>query len=609
MKRPLLLALLLLLTACGGDGPTEAGSFSGIVISPGAVGGPAEASGLPNTIRSDLRNDLHERMPLEIVPGEIIIGFKEGVALGSLSTGSGTRLAPRRAAALPKAKLYRAEGLDREATLALVEELKARPEVAFAFPNWLLYSLKTPDDEFYGLQWHYDAMNLSAAWDLEDGLGSAVTVAVIDSGIVAHPDLEASLLGGYDFVSDPATAGDGDGRDADPTDLGGDSGYHGSHVAGTVAAATDNGGGVAGVSWGAKLVVGRVLGVNGSGSFDDILSAVHWAAGGEVEGAPANPNPARVLNLSLGGDIGQVCPAEISSYFRDLADAGIITVVAAGNDNLEVATFFPASCDGVITVGATGPQGERAPYSNYGVGIDLMAPGGDSNQFFSVGGDTYPAGVLSTLADDFTGDYVYGFYDGTSMAAPHVAGLVALLLAADSSLGYDAVLAKLKAASRPLTVGQCARPSASECGAGLIDAARALGGDAGPGPTPPTGSLTTYVAAFYCATFDCSLFDTDRSALIELELEGDETPFTLSSLEEGSYLAGAWQDLNDNGEVDENEPLGAYPDLIPVRAGRNLGGVTIQLEPYRPNLEGGSASLARRFGRVLETPAERMSGR
>ena len=208
-------------------------------------------------------------------------------------------------------------------------------------------------------------------------------------------------------------------------------------------AVTNNGAGVAGVSWGARIVPVRVLGSDGSGSFDDIFSGILWAAGGDIDGAPAHPNPVRVIDMNLGGDIEQPCPADVSDFFAHLADAGVAVVVAVGNDGIDAATSFPASCEPVITVGAVGFLGTRAPYSDYGAAIDVMAPGGDTNYTFTVGGDTYPAGVLSTVFSDDANDHDYAFYQGTLVASPHVAGLVALRLAQEPSLSVADIVARL----------------------------------------------------------------------------------------------------------------------------------------------------------------------
>ena len=420
------------------------------------------------------------------VPGELIVGFASEVRAQSLlplAVGS-VRAEAVRALALPGAALYRAPGLDRAGLERFVRALEARPDVRYAHPNFLLETQRVPNDPLYGLQWHYPRINLPAAWDITVG-SNDVVVAVVDSGILhsftdpsrTHPDLVGKVVPGYDFISDPSVAGDGTGRDPDPYDEGdnpsGQSTYHGSHVAGTIAAGTDNGIGVAGVDWEARILPVRVLGRGGSGSLVDVIEGTLWAAGFDVAGVPSNANPAHVINLSLGG--AQACSAfEQEAFDRIAREAprGAIVVVAAGNANVNAASFTPASCGNVIAVGATEARDHRAPYSNYGTRIDVMAPGGDLSVDRT--GDGNPDGVYSLTRNDGTGEFAYWYLQGTSMAAPHVAGVVSLMKDLEPALTYGEALEALRATARPLSAVACGRPSGEECGAGLIDAAAAL---------------------------------------------------------------------------------------------------------------------------------------
>jgi serine protease len=531
--------------------------------------------------------------PMEFVPGDVILKFRGGVrpqSVGALqvrvgSQNVGVNRVAALGAALPGVELYKAN-VDAAGTLALVAQLTARADVEYAEVNQIYRIKKVPNDPLYALQWHYRAMNLEAAWNITDGTtGAPVTVAVVDTGSVLHPELQGVFLGGYDFVSSTARSGDGDGRDPDPTDQGGDSGYHGSHVAGTIAARTNNGVGVAGVNWGARVVPVRVLGTDGGGTFADILAGTQWAAGISVPGVPDNPNPAKVINLSLGGS--RDCSQAEQQLFDAIKAKGVITVVAAGNENVDVSNSAPANCQNVITIGATGPTNTRAPYSNYGSRIDLMAPGGDTEASFTLAGDTYPAGVLSTLLSA-TGSPSFGFYQGTSMATPHVAGLVSLMLAKDPGLGFDTVLARLKAASTPLSAADCNRPSGAECGAGLVDAARALsatnGGNPPPPtppapPPPPTANLKTYVAALRCAQgSNCTVFDEQASVLVQVQATRSQVPFQLTGLGAGTYIAAGWQDTNGNSRVDAGEPFGANGPFT-IAANQALSGLVIRMQP------------------------------
>jgi len=358
---------------------------------------------------------------------------------------------------------------------ALAAELMARdPDVEYAEPDRIMLPLFTPNDPMYTQQWHYyDAkggLNLPAAWDKSTGAG--INVAVIDTGYRPHADLSGQILPGYDFITSAAIAADGNGRDGDASDPGDStiagqcggglpaqddaSSWHGTHVAGTIAARTNNGVGVAGVAYGAKVVPVRVLGKCG-GYTSDIADAMIWASGGAVTGAPANPNKARVLNLSLGGS--GACDTTTQNAINSARSRGAVVVVAAGNSNVNASNANPANCAGVITVAAVGRSGGKASYSNYGANVDVAAPGGDSGAAIL---STWNAGASTPAGDN------YGYMMGTSMATPHVAGVAALMLAKNPNLTPDEVEAKLKATAR-------AFPAAcSGCGAGIVDAAAAV---------------------------------------------------------------------------------------------------------------------------------------
>lgn len=387
---------------------------------------------------------------------------------------------------------YRAPGLDEAATRQLVDQLRASSEVESAFPNWVLSTTAVPDDPLYSMQaWHYEQLNLPEAWDVETGESTEVTVAVLDTGRYDHPDINWAPVGA-NFVNWDGEAPQ-EGPIDDPNTLPGGS-PHGTHVAGTVGAATNNADGVAGVNWNVDLVPVKVLGASGSGSLNGIIEGLFWAAGDEnpAYGGHHIARPAAVANLSLGGNIQEMCPAAIDELFQELITiSGMITVVAAGNESSPADVFFPASCPSVITVGATGLTGDRAYYSNFGPFVDVMAPGGDADYEHPEDED-FPAAVLSTtMAIDFEAGTItptYGFSQGTSMASPHVAGIVSLMLAQDPSLGLEDVRTRLHNASLPLSEAQCNSPVAGNvglnvCGAGLLDAAAALLGETVTSPT------------------------------------------------------------------------------------------------------------------------------
>ena len=324
-----------------------------------------------------------------------------------------------------------------------------------------------PNDTLYPQQWNlHGTKGLAApeAWKTTQGAG--VTVAVIDSGIVKHPDLDANVLPGYDFITEPAMARDGNGRDSDPTDAGNweeagvcdsgseasESNWHGTHVAGSIAAVMNNKRGIVGVAPSTKILPVRALGMCG-GYDSDIADAMVWAAGGTVEGVPANSNPAQIINLSLGGE--GTCPATYSKAIAEVNKRGAILVVAAGNEGQDTSKVAPANCGGSIVVGATDQDGKRSDFSNYGKLVDVSAPGSSIMSTVDLGT------TVSTGAG-------YTEYDGTSMAAPQVAGVIALMKSVDPSLNAERAKQILKQTSKPLTC------DVNACGSGIVNAASAL---------------------------------------------------------------------------------------------------------------------------------------
>ncbi|MBM3690364.1 MAG: serine protease, partial [Actinobacteria bacterium] len=294
---------------------------------------------------------------------------------------------------------------------AIATELADSPDVVSARPDIRVHiaaervspaSVTLPNDTYTADLWGlWDSSRTgggfgtraAAAWPTTRGAGAVV--AVLDTGIQAHPDLNANLVSGYDFVNDwwagYAAANDGNGRDPDPTDpgdwCGSDwSSWHGTHVAGTIAAVADDAYGVAGVAPAAKVQPVRVLGRCG-GYSSDILAAITWASGGSVPGVPANATPADAINLSLGGP--GTCYSDDQSIIDAAIARGTSIVVAAGNENQLASNSWPANCSGVITVAASTRSGQRASYSNYGAAVEIAGPGGD----WSAG----VSGILSTL--------------------------------------------------------------------------------------------------------------------------------------------------------------------------------------------------------------------
>lgn len=357
-------------------------------------------------------------------------------------------------------------------TLIAVKRLRKEPDVRWAEPNWLLTGSAVPNDPSWARQhWHYEQINLPAAWDISQG-STSVTVAVIDSGVrPTHPDLVGRLVDGRDFVRG-TNAGDGDGIDSIPEDPGyvgpgGSLTFHGTHVAGTVAASGNNGIGVTGVSWNTQIMPVRVLGTDGSGTLADIVQGIRYAArlandSGELPAARAD-----VINLSLGAL--RSCSQAESDVIAAARTAGVVVVAAAGNDATSLPAS-PASCAGVIGVAAVNPVNSRAYYSNYGSWVRVAAPGGDSSDW---DGDGFPDAVFSTHASLQSGSIVntYDFLIGTSMAAPHVSGVIALMKAINPTLTPAAVDSLLASGLMTRDIGL---PGPDELGAGLIDAFKSV---------------------------------------------------------------------------------------------------------------------------------------
>ncbi|MBZ9594154.1 MULTISPECIES: S8 family peptidase [Streptomyces] len=429
----------------------------------------------------------------------LIVGYKSSATEASSNTAAADDAAAKGKKAGKKAKFDRRLGtgaalVNLGGTVAPAEaadvmaQFRADPDVAYVEPDTRAYATAvTPNDTEYAKQWDLfeptAGMNVPAAWDKTTGSG--VTVAVIDTGYVAHSDLAANTVAGYDFISSATYARDGGGRDSNPADEGdwnatdgecgvnskaSNSSWHGTHVAGTIAASTNNSKGVAGIAYGAKVQHVRVLGKCG-GSTSDIVDAITWASGGSVAGVPANATPAKVINMSLGGP--GACGTSYQNAINAAVARGTTVVVAAGNSNSDAAGFSPASCNNVINVAASNRAGDRSYYSNYGAIIDIAAPGGETRRATDTPGTvtTPENAILSTLNAGTTtpGAEIYKPYQGTSMAAPHVAGLAALMKSANSALTPAQIEAAIKNNARPLA-GTCT----GGCGTGLADAAAAV---------------------------------------------------------------------------------------------------------------------------------------
>ncbi len=365
-------------------------------------------------------------------------------------------------------------------TLEWIRTLSKRPEVVSATPNYTMRTMAaTPVDEplynnlTVGQQWHYELVNAPIAWQLANGGGAGVTVAVMDTGLYGEPgnwhsELDENVVDGRDFVSQ-AFDNDGDpGPDNNPADPGnavGTSVYHGTHVAGTVAAAV-NGVGGAGIAYGASLRPVRVLGEGGTGSSADLLAALNW-----VSGRSDGVRRADIVNLSLGGLPFQQELLEAIDYG---IGQGILYVAAAGN-SASTSASYPAAYEKVFSVSAVDGAGVLASYSNSGDWIDLAAPGGDASRDGNADGRSDLVSSTSASLINGTLKETYIGLQGTSMAAPHVAGVFALMKSLNPGLDHDGFYRLLSGGD--LTRQDCDRDpclKTRELGWGLIDAGKSV---------------------------------------------------------------------------------------------------------------------------------------
>lgn len=437
-------------------------------------------------------------------------GNKQALAaerVASLSARTGFALEVRSGPA-PELKLVSAPGVDAK---TLAERLAAEPDVAYAEPDGRKQIRRMPNDPRFADQWllqsaQPSAIRAESAWDVTTGSASTV-IAVVDTGVrFDHEDLAASFLPGYDFIADLATAADGNGRDPDASDVGDflsaadlqtpgfagcspgptESSWHGTRVSGVAAALGNNSRGVVGVSWNARILPVRVLGKCG-GYDSDVLAGMRWAGGLAVEGAPQNPNPAKIINLSL-GSVGP-CTQAYRDTIAALNAAGVIVVTAAGNAGSTVET--PGNCPGVISVAGLRHVGTKVGYSSHGPEVTISAPAGNCGDDTANPACVYQIPTTTNLGSTVPG--ANGYSDpfnatyGTSFSTPLVSGTVALMLAVHPQLGVDAVSQRLRSTARsfpvatdvpvcPITdpqTGQCGCTTTT-CGAGMLDAAAAV---------------------------------------------------------------------------------------------------------------------------------------
>ncbi len=398
------------------------------------------------------------------VKDEIVVKFKSGVteeAVRSLNQRHGTSvISVSRKGSFSRLRVPAGKTVEE-----LVEIYSRNPLVEYAEPNYIAYALWVPNDPLYPYQWNfynpdYGGINMEAAWEVSTG-DSSVVVAVIDTGVAYEDYTETSSTGrnktvvyeqapdlagtifvpGYDFVNDDTHPNDDEG--------------HGTHVTGTIAQSTNNATGVAGIAFNTSIMPIKVLDSNGSGTYTDIAEGIYFAA----------DNGADIISMSLGGSSPSTTMEEALAYAYA---KGVTIIAAAGNDGTNVVSYPAAYNDYVIAVGATRYDETLAYYSNYGPDLDIVAPGGDTN--VDQNGDGYGDGVLQQTFGTSPTDWGYYFYQGTSMATPHVAGVAALVIASGVT-GPDNVREVLQSTAKDLGA-----PGWDEVyGWGRVDAAAALG--------------------------------------------------------------------------------------------------------------------------------------
>lgn len=471
----------------------------------------------------------------------IIVKFRDGVAraqsvtseaaatdrVAQLATRAGVRMRLARSVS-PQMHAVRLERpLEGAQLREMIAQIGRDAAVEYAVADQRKYRSLIPNDPRYGTgqvtqEWwltppsstFVSPIDAERAWDITTG-SPAVVVAVLDSGVLYdHPDLGrfaqgGKVLPGYDMISDPAVANDGDGRDPDGSDPGdwitqadlsnttfsdceiSDSSWHGTHIAGIIGAQTDNGVGVAGIGWKNLVLPVRVLG-KCFGFDSDIIAGMRWAGGLSVPGIPVNPNPARVINMSLGSQ--DACTNAYRSALDELKAAGVLVVAAAGNEG-SGASASPGNCPGVISVTALRHVGTKVGFANWGTDVTIAAPGGNC---VNLSGDClYPIVSTSNAGKQQPGEMTYDGALGTSFSTPMVAGVAGLMIAANPTISVADLTQRLRLTARAFPAadpsllscsnsdfkadaagnlpndGQC-NCDTSSCGAGMLDAAAAV---------------------------------------------------------------------------------------------------------------------------------------
>jgi serine protease len=419
---------------------------------------------------------------------------------------------------------------------------RASPLVEYAERDVYAYQHATPNDQYYYAQWHYPSINLPAAWNVTTG-SAGVIVAVLDTGIRSHPDLDGITVQGFNFVNNTI----------DPTDPGCSTNLaeysHGMHVTGTIDALTNNGIGVAGVNWGGAAgtkvmpirVLGELSGVCGVGTFSMIASGIIYAT----------DHGAKVINMSLGSSVGDVTLENAVNY---AFTRGVTVVASAGNENGPVS--YPAKYANVIAVAATACDNTKASYSNFGPEVAVAAPGGDPT--VTCRGDTNTRYVWSTSWSASTGNGYPGFV-GTSMAAPHVSGVIALMISRGITGPANIRQVLMNTATHLGTPG-----CNFQFGCGLVNAAAAVGG----------GTLSARLRAF-AGTVSGGVI-TIRSDIVEVTPNGT---FLITNAHAGIRSVFVWQNFSGTGIISPGDYFGQTDGVI-ITDGTTTSGVAVTVRSY-----------------------------
>jgi serine protease len=439
--------------------------------------------------------------------GRVIVKFKENAI--SLKQAPGYERARRLSARMgrimqalhepaPGVQVLSASGVDSE---TLAGELSALPEVEYAEPDRMRHIAAGPNDPLFPSQWYLQAaqpsaINAVAAWNVVPGAGGPV-IAVLDTGDrLNHEDLVGKFLPGYDFISDSRFSGDGDGRDNDPSDPGDyivqadvqnnnqlknlcnstgyvpdvtPSSWHGTRVTGIIAATANNAVGITGISWSGRVLPVRILGKCGGGFDSDIQAAMRWAAGLHVPGVPDNPNPARIVNLSLGGPGN--CGNSYKDVINELTANGVLVVASAGNETGPV--DVPGNCPGVLAVGGLRHVGTKVGYSSLGHEVGISAPAGNCVNIDPGDECLFPINTTTDmgLTVPAGSGYTDGFHInvGTSFSAPIAAGVAALMLEVHPDIPPGDLISRIKAGAShfPHDPGLPTCPSVGAAGSGI----------------------------------------------------------------------------------------------------------------------------------------------